>query len=279
MRAKMLTYTRIESPIHRLTGAVKLVFFALWSVTAMITYDTRSLLAMFIFSLVMFRISKVKFRDYSFVLALILIFMILNQLAVYLFSPQEGVKIYGSSHEWFRIAGRYNVTWEQLFYQFNILLKYCTVIPMALLFLLTTDPSEFAASLNRIGVSYRIAYSVSIAMRYIPDIQRDFHNISFAAQARGIDMSRKEKLGARIKNVSAVLLPLILTSLQRIETISAAMELRAFGHGRKRTWYNARPFGKGDFAALAIIFFILAGSMLLTFYDGSRFYNIFERWD
>lgn len=277
MKAKMLSYTRQDSPIHRLTGAVKLIFFALWSVTAMITYDTRSLLAMFLFSLVLFRISKVKFKDYSFVLSLILIFMLLNQLAVFLFSPLEGVKIYGSTHEWFHIAGRYTVTAEQVFYQCNILLKYFTVIPMALLFLLTTDPSEFAASLNRVGVSYRIAYAVSIAMRYIPDVQRDFHDISFAAQARGIDLSRKEKLGRRIKNAAAVLMPLILTSLHRIESISAAMELRAFGSRPKRTWYKARPFAGGDYVALALIVSITAGSAILTFYDGSRFYNIFAQ--
>lgn len=276
MKVKMLAYTKLDSPIHRLTGAVKLIFFVLWSVTAMITYDTRSLVAMFLFSLVIFKISKVKFRDFSFVLYLILLFMLLNQLAVYLFSPMEGVRIYGTSHELFHIAGRYNVTAEQLFYQFNILLKYFTVIPMALLFLLTTDPSEFAASLNRIGISYRVAYAVSIAMRYIPDVQRDFHNISFAAQARGIDMSKKEKLGKRIKNVSAVLMPLILTSLQRIETISAAMELRAFGHGKKRTWYNARPFTPSDYAALILIAAIMTGSTWLTFHDGTRFYNIFQ---
>lgn len=276
MKIKMLSYTHQDSPIHRLTGAVKLIFFALWSVTAMITYDTRSLLAMFIFSIILFLISRVKFADYSFVLILILIFMLLNQIAIFLFSPLEGVKVYGSMHEWFHIAGRYTVTAEQVFYQFNILLKYFTVIPMALLFLLTTDPSEFAASLNRVGVSYRVAYAVSIALRYIPDVQRDFRNISFAAQARGIDMSRKEKLGRRIKNAAAILMPLIMTSLHRIESISAAMELRAFGSRPKRSWYRARPLAAGDYVALTLIIVIAIVSTVVTFYDGSRFYNIFE---
>ncbi len=63
---------------------------------------------------------------------------------------------------------------------------------MALFFILATNPSEFAASLNKIGVSYKISYSVSIALRYIPDIQREYHDISFAQQARGIDMSKKK---------------------------------------------------------------------------------------
>lgn len=275
MRARMLTYTNLDSPIHRLTGVTKLIFFIFWSVTAMITYDTRSLLAMFLFSLVIFKISKVRFRDFSFVLYLILFFLLLNHLAIFAFSPTEGVRIYGTRHDLFHIAGPYTVTAEQLFYQFNITLKYFTVIPMALLFLLTTDPSEFAASLNRIGVSYKIAYAVSIAMRYIPDIQRDFQNISFAAQARGIDLSGKEKLRKRVKNVFAILTPLIFTSLERIETISAAMELRGFGHKRKRTWYSSRPFAKSDYAAIVLILVIMAASTVLTFYDGTRFYSIF----
>ena len=122
------------------------------------------------------------------------------------------------------------MTLEQLFYQFNITLKYFIVIPAALLFIVTTHPSEFAASLNRIGVNYKIAYAVSLAFRYIPDIQREFRTIAHSQQARGIDISRNEKLSIRIKNVSSISFPLILSSLERIEVISNAMELRGFGN-------------------------------------------------
>lgn len=275
MRVRMLTYTQQDSPIHRLTGAAKLFFFILWSVTAMISFDTRSLVVMFLISIIVFWMSKVHFREYSFVLYLILFFFLLNHIAIFAFSPLEGVKIYGTRHDLFPIVGRYVVTAEQLFYQMNIALKYLTVVPMALLFILTTDPGEFAASLNRIGLSYRISYSVSIAMRYIPDVQRDFQNISFAAQARGIDISKKEKLVKRLKNVIGILMPLILTSVDRIESISAAMELRGFGQKAKRTWYKGRPFRVGDIVAISIIVVIALSSAWLTFQDGSRFYNPF----
>ena len=89
-----------------------------------------------------------------------------------------------------KIVGPYTLTQEQLFYQLNMTIKYLTIIPMGLIFLATTHPSEFAASLNKLGVSYKLAYSVAIAMRYIPDIQRDFIEISQAQQARGVDLSR-----------------------------------------------------------------------------------------
>ncbi|WP_046227410.1 energy-coupling factor transporter transmembrane component T family protein [Paenibacillus dauci] len=276
MSTQMLSYTNLNTPIHRLTGVTKLIFFILWALTAMIIYDTRCLLVMLVLSLVIFRMSRVPFQQYSFVLYLILVFFAINQIAIFLFSPLYGVELYGSQHDIVHIAGRYTLTWEQLFYQFNVALKYAVVIPIALLFLLVTDPSEFASSLNRIGVSYKIAYSVAIALRYIPDVQQDFQNIAFSAQARGIDISRKEKLGKRLKNVVSILMPLILTSVDRIEKISTAMELRGFGRKNKRTWYKSRPFQKGDYMALTLVIVVAVVSFAVTFADGSRFYNIFQ---
>ena len=261
----MIGYSDIDSPIHKLTGASKLIALIIWAVASMITYDTRVLLGMFVISIIVFKISKVKFKQVSFVLYFILIFLLLNNIAIFIFSPYEGVQIYGSRNDLFKIAGPYTVTAQQLFYQFNITLKYFSIIPMALLFMVATNPSEFAASLNKIGVSYKIAYSVSIALRYIP----------FAQQARGIDMSKKEKLTKRIKNSASILMPLIFSSLDRIEAISSAMELRAFGSNKKRTWYNGRPFKLGDYITILVVSIILIIAIMATISNGGRFYNPF----
>lgn len=271
----MIGYSDIDSPIHKLTGASKLIALIIWAVASMITYDTRVLLGMFVISIIVFKISKVKFKQVSFVLYFILIFLLLNNIAIFIFSPYEGVQIYGSRNDLFKIAGPYTITAQQLFYQFNITLKYFSIIPMALLFMVATNPSEFAASLNKIGVSYKIAYSVSIALRYIPDVQRDYQDISFAQQARGIDMSKKEKLTKRIKNSASILMPLIFSSLDRIEAISSAMELRAFGSNKKRTWYNGRPFKLGDYITILVVSIILIIAIMATISNDGRFYNPF----
>ncbi|MDB1922225.1 energy-coupling factor transporter transmembrane component T [Clostridium tertium] len=273
--SKMLEYTNINSPIHKLTGASKLIALIIWALASMITYDTRVLILMFILSIFVFKISKVEFKQVSFVLYFILIFLLLNNLAIFIFSPYEGVQIYESRTDLFKIAGPYTLTLEQLFYQFNITLKYFSIIPMALLFMVATNPSEFAASLNKIGVSYKVAYSVSIALRYIPDVQRDYQDISFAQQARGIDMSKKEKVTKRIKNSAAILMPLIFSSLDRIDTISSAMELRAFGKNKKRTWYSGRKFEKRDYIAISIVSLIFIVAIVATIVNHGRFYNPF----
>lgn len=275
MNTEMLSYIKKNSPIHKLTGATKLICFLLWTIAAMITYDTRVLIGLFIAGIIVFKISKIKFEDVSFILYFILFFLLLNALLIFVFSPYQGVDIYGSRTDLFHLIGPYTVTKEQLFYELNVILKYFATIPMALLFILTTDPSEFAASLNKIGVSYKVAYTVSIALRYIPDVQRDYKDISFAQQARGIDLSSKEKLSKRIKNSAAILMPLIFSSLERIDKISLAMELRAFGNNKKRTWYNSRKFGKIDYIFIVILLIIVAISIAMVKVNGSRFYNPF----
>ena len=275
MNTKLLAYIDVDSPIHRLTGSTKLICFLLWSITAMLTYDTRVLILMLVISGILFKLSKIKFKEIAFVFYFILVFLMLNSIAVFLFAPLEGVKIYGTQHDLVKLVGPYRLTQEQLFYQFNMVLKYLTIIPVGLIFLSTTDPSEFAASLSKLGISYRISYSIAIAMRYIPDIQRDFIEISQAQQARGIDMSKKEKLWPRLKNMGAILMLLIFTSLERIETISYAMELRAFGKHHKRTFYSARPFVKQDKIVLFIMGSLMMIFLWITFSDGTRFYNPF----
>jgi len=271
----LFNYIDRPSPIHRLTGATQLGCLIAWTVAAMTSFYTPLLLIMTVAAVGLFKIARLKVSDISVVLALMIAYIVLNNLLIFLFSPDHGAKLYGSETILFRIAGPYVVTAEQLFYHLNVILKNACTIPIVLLFVCTTNPSEFAASLNRIGVSYKISYAVALALRYIPDIQREYRDISLAQQARGTEMSKKAKLVDRLKAAGTILIPLILSSMERIETISNAMELRGFGKGAKRSWYSARKFSGMDIAGIAACVILAAVSLLITFLNGSRYFNPF----
>lgn len=271
----LLEYIEKDSVIHILNGATKLICFILWTIAIMFTYDTRLLLALTFLGFVLFRISKIKFNKIKIVFYLITIFLVLNLIMIFLFSPLEGTKIYGTRHDILKIFGNYVITKEQLFYEFNIFVKYFSVIPVALLFIITTNPSEFASSLNRIGVPYKFSYAVSIALRYIPTVQEDFITISKAQQAKGIDISKNVKLITRIKNISYTLMPLIFSSIEKIDIISNAMILRGFGKRKKRTWYQARKMKMPDIIAIFVTAIFVIISIVLIKINGGRFYNPF----
>lgn len=274
-KAAILNYIKRPSPVHALTGTTKLIFFLAWSISSMVTFDTRILFGMLGISIVVFKISQIRIRDISVVLTLAAFILLLNNLFVYLFAPEYGVEIYQSRTVLFSFVGPYTITAQQLFYHLNITMKVICVVPVALLFIACTDPSEFAASLAMIGVSYRAGYAVSLALRYIPDVQREYVNISQAQQARGIDLSGKDKFFTRLKNSVAILLPLVMSSINRIETVSNAMELRGFGKEKKRTWYMQRKLTRNDWIAIGLAIIVLVVDLTVTFWDGSRYYNPF----
>ena len=271
----LFNYIEKESPIHSLTGATKLVCLLLWSLAAMTTYDTRLLVVLAVLGIALFPIGKIGIKDVSFMLWFTLVFLVLNTVLVYVFSPQHGTTVYGTCTYLFGLSGHFAPTAEQLFFQLNYILKYFATIPFVLLFVCTTNPSEFAASLNKIGVSYSVSYSVALALRYIPDIQKQYHEISQASQARGVELSKKASLVKRLKSASAILIPLILSSMDRIEIISNAMELRCFGKNKKRTWYMAQKFKPLDYFCIIVCALLFAASIALTTINGSRFYNPF----
>jgi energy-coupling factor transport system permease protein len=298
----MLAYIGRKSPLHSLSGAVKLIVFLFWSVLTMVGYDTRIMGALALVSVILFVLSRVRFGEVAFVFKMMVVFLVLNLAAVYVFAPEQGVLIYKTRHV-LAGSGRFTLTAEQLFYEFNIFLKYLMIIPPAILLMVTTHPSEFAASLNRIGVPYSVAYAVSLTMRYIPDVQRDYQAISQAQQARGFSSGGRKADGrnadgrkagggrgekprkgtgknnplSRLKGAARFLLPLIFSSLDRIDVISRAMELRGFGKYKKRTWYSARPFTTADFLTLILAAALFAFGIWFTFRDGDRFYNPFIR--
>jgi len=73
-----------------------------------------------------------------------------------------------------------------------------------------------------------------------------------------------------------IIIPLIFSSLDRIELISNAMDLRGFGKSNTRTWYTARKFTRQDYVAILVSALIFLGTISVSiFINHSRFYNPF----
>ena len=275
MKDKLFDYVEKDNWVFNLSGVTKLICFIILTVAVMYTFDVRLIVFILALCIWVLYASGIKFSQIKVLTYYVGVFLLMNFGLTYLFDPDYGVELYGSCHEIFRFSNRYTVTWEQLLYQSSKTLKYASVVPLGMMFILTTNPSEFAASLSRIGVSYRIGYAVALAMRYIPDIQREYRDISLAQQARGTEMSKKASLVNRLKAASSILIPLILSSMDRIETISNAMELRGFGKHRKRTWYSGRNFSKLDIISMIACALLMVASLLIIYFNGGRYYNPF----
>lgn len=271
----MFGFEKNQTPIHKLNGASKILVVLAVAITSMISFDIRYLLGATVLSFALLFVAKVRFSQVKVIVILTSILMFSNLLLIFLFAPEYGTELFHSRDVLFPIYGRYVVTKQQLLYEACIMIKHMILMPLAIVLVVTTQPSEFAASLNQIGLSYKVSYAVSLTIRYIPDILREYRDISKSQQARGVEMSGKASLFKRLKAAASILTPLILSSMERIEVISNAMELRGFGKNKKRTWYRYRSFKTPDVLAALFALCIIALTVFLFISNGGRYWNPF----
>ncbi|NOI27524.1 energy-coupling factor transporter transmembrane component T family protein [Vibrio coralliilyticus] len=252
-----ISYVDTQSPLHQLNGITKFLLFIAWVTVVLTTFDLRLISALIAGGLWLLASTKVPFRVYKPLLLGTGGVLMLNALFMFLLAPQQGSELLGSTTVILNLPGNYALTQETLFYLVTVTLKYFSMFPVALAFVFTTHPTEFAASLNRIGVPYKIAYAVSLTLRYLPEVKKDFINIMHAQQARGLDISKTAPLFSRMKNVANILGPLIFSSLERADEISNAMTLRGFGRHKQRNWYSQKPLTRADRYCLTGIFVIV----------------------
>jgi len=273
---RLFNYSEADSLVHNLSGVSKLIGFLAMTFTVMLTYDPRVIAVVLVISVFVFWASGIRLRDLRVVIIYIAIFITINFILTFVFDPQYGVRLYGTEHVIYTFSERYTLTQEQLLYQITKISKYAATVPFGLLFFLTTHPSEFASSLNRIGVHYKVAFAFSLTLRYLPDISSEYLIISKAQQARGLELSKKQKFSKRVKEYVKMIVPLIMSSLERIDNISDAMDLRGFAKHKKRTWYNTRTLSRNDKVAILFTVGVFTGSLLITiFVNQGRFWNPF----
>ncbi|MBK5201832.1 MAG: energy-coupling factor transporter transmembrane protein EcfT [Spirochaetaceae bacterium] len=170
---------------------------------------------------------------------------------------------------------RYSISLETLWYLLIVGLKYLTIFPIALVFVSTTNPSEFASSLNKLKINFKICYSVSLMLRYFPGVIQDYTNISNSQQTRGIDISKNASIKERITNITHILSPLILSSLDRIDTITNAMILSGFCKEDRRVLVLREKTYSTRFYSITFISSLLITSLISRFYFGVFFYYPF----
>ncbi|WP_028856750.1 energy-coupling factor transporter transmembrane component T family protein [Psychrilyobacter atlanticus] len=266
-------YIDKKSPIHSLDGSIKLLMLLVWTAVAFLFTDIRVFLGLILGGAYIIRMANITFKEVKPLVIFLLIFTLFNSLFLILITPAYGSELIDQYTPIFNILGR-PLTYETLWFAIMLSLKYLSILPITIIFIFTTHPSRFASSLNKIGVSYKIAYAVNIALRYIPDVRDEFVNIMHAQEARGVAFRKGEdSLINRFKNYNTILIPLVLSSLNRVEVVSNAMNLRGFGSEKTRSWYNGKKYGKFDFLAVALLLVgAVAGILINKFYLSGFWY-------
>ncbi len=234
--------------LHKLTGKTKVRTFIVLLVYIIMSFDIRLLLPLFIISLIGLISLKPDWRILKYFFIIVFLMNLINIVLYWLVNPYCGSDWCGGSNTVLvQFTKRYYISAESIWYLSVRFFKMMTSLVVSMAFILSITPSEMAAGLYSVKVPYKICTIFSIAFRYIPDIERDYENIKVSMQVRGIELDpKKTSLMTRLKQNVLILLPLIITSFDRVGNIANAMDLRGYGKGRTRTYYSEREEQKAD---------------------------------
>ncbi len=247
------------TPLHKLSGTSKVRLFAVLIVYIMMSFDLRLILPLFLISIVALMTLKPNWKPIKVICWIVLLSNIFNLVFYYVVSPNLGVEWCNGSTVIYQFTPRLIVTVETMWYLVSRFFKLITSFMVSLVFILSITPAEFASGLYSMHVPYKICSIVEIAFRYIPDIARDYTAISISMQCRGVELdSKKTKLWDRLKQMVLILVPLVITSFDRVGNIANAMDLRGFGKGKKRSYYCEHEETKNDRICKVIYLAILA---------------------
>ena len=129
--------------------------------------------------------------------------------------------------------------------------RFIGIIALSWIFINSTNPFSFARSLIKLKIPYRIAYTMSLSLRFAPVFTIETNIIQKAQTARGLNTKPNTILGL-VNLLRYTLIPLIGSTLERIKDITISMEGRGFGCYSERTYIFETPFYLKDLLKLVI---------------------------
>ncbi len=104
-------------------------------------------------------------------------------------------------------------------------------------------------------IAEAIALGASLTLRFIPMLMKETNRFSKIVRARG--KSRAKPGSLRVKDLRAVMTPLLLSVFQLADNLSTAMEVRGYHRlGQKRTSSVRLKMNRKDIVGIAIGIFL-----------------------
>jgi energy-coupling factor transport system permease protein len=154
----------------------------------------------------------------------------------------------------------------------TLLMRYLAMATIGFPVAFAIAPNDFGIAFRRLGVPEKFAFAIDLTFRFLPSLAADFQTTVDAQRVRGFDWAAGAKgfLG-KVRRSGPVIVPTVVNAIAGAEDTIDAMDLRAFGTGR-RTWVRHLAFDRTD--RLVLLFF----GTLLVIATVSGFANESHLW-
>ena len=245
----LFQYVPGNSVIHRLNPVTKIFLTVVICVAAFLSGNLYFLAGLLAVDLLIGVIAGVPGKTLT-------IFRGLVKIALFLFLLQVLLIRRGTPVFWI-------ITDEGLLTAARVVLRLVIVcMPLALVLAVTRISDLTNALVQVLHLPYPYAFTLSTAIRFIPQFMEEMSGIMEAQTARGVAFDKARGL-KKFSMILPLCAPLLLSSVRRTDQTAAAAEVRGFRLRTRASGYKRYPFRLPDLGAALCCLLILAGAILL----------------
>jgi energy-coupling factor transport system permease protein len=130
-----------------------------------------------------------------------------------------------------------------------VLRLIAATLPLALMLSVTQLSDLSNALVKTLGIPYKYAFTLTTAIRFIPVFSDEMAGIMEAQTARGVEFDTHNPF-KKIGLILPLCAPLLISSVQRIESGAVSAQLRGFNARGRFSGYKQYSFALADYAVL-----------------------------
>lgn len=241
-------YTESDTFLHRMDPRVKIAAVLLLSLLAFILSSLTSLTLLLAFVFLLLFLARASLSKTLFALKFVLRLMILI-IILWPFFDSSGTSVLFS-------IGPLNITETAVLKGLTSAARVGCLACVWYILMFTTSQRNLVLALVKLGLRFDYGLTVAISLRFFPTFVSTIDSIMDAQKARGMDFS-KGGLLRRSKKYVAVLVPAVVSALRMADSLSLALQSRAYGARHDRTYLRDLHMSGSDYVALALVLSVL----------------------
>ncbi len=158
--------------------------------------------------------------------------------------------------------GRVTVSRTEPYFALGMALKLVCFLASGILFLSVTRIEEFAYALTRLGLPFKVGFTMTMAFRLVPVFVASAATVIQAQRCRGLDFERGTPW-QRVRRYVPVMIPVFMGALRRADQMAMTLDARGFQSSIRRTVLDPHPFTGRDVLATCVLLGVVALYLVL----------------
>ncbi|MFX1265545.1 MAG: energy-coupling factor transporter transmembrane component T family protein [Promethearchaeota archaeon] len=271
-------YVKKDTSLDRMNPLVKLLYMSLALLLVIQVWNIESISLLLIWIAIAtawWIVGKVELRSLGFLLKLLtflFVFLFIVQGLTYRFGDRTVIfKFFHfpiiDADTGLEVTNYGELTVGGILFGLLIALRVVGVVTVIPIFTMTSSIAHITAAFAKIRVPQKMAFMFMTAFRFVPLVQESMDSIIEAQKIRGFDLDQAGYVDKVRRAYVPIVTPLLLLMFRRAMDLEVAINARAFGAMKERTYIEDMSFKARDYAGILVVFASFGLMMYLLYIE------------